>query len=135
MIRRPPRSTLFPYTTLFRSTPAPRTGAASTATGRTSGRPRRTAACAATRARRSTRTARRVASATRSRASPGRRSRSPRGDDVTLRLKLFVLIAGVIIFAMSGVTAVALWREVQRGQKLHLAPERDGGHAGHREDD
>src|SRR5687767_15356002 len=24
MIRRPPRSTLFPYTTLFRSTPAPR---------------------------------------------------------------------------------------------------------------
>jgi signal transduction histidine kinase len=37
---------------------------------------------------------------------------------VTLRLKLFVLIAGVIIFAMSGVTAVALWREVQRGQEL-----------------
>jgi signal transduction histidine kinase len=37
---------------------------------------------------------------------------------VTLRLKLFVLIAAVIIFAMSGVTAVALWREVQRGQDL-----------------
>jgi signal transduction histidine kinase len=39
---------------------------------------------------------------------------------VTLRLKLFVLIAGVIIFAMSGVTAVALWREVVRGQELLL---------------
>ena len=37
---------------------------------------------------------------------------------MTLRIKLFVLIAGVIIFAMSGVTAVALWREVQRGQEL-----------------
>ncbi len=37
---------------------------------------------------------------------------------MTLRLKLFVLIAGVIIFAMSGVTAVALWHEVQRGQEL-----------------
>ena len=37
---------------------------------------------------------------------------------MTLRLKLFVLIAGVIIFAMSGVTAVALWRELQRGQEL-----------------
>jgi signal transduction histidine kinase len=37
---------------------------------------------------------------------------------MTLRLKLFVLIAAVIIFAMSGVTAVALWREVQRGQAL-----------------
>ncbi len=37
---------------------------------------------------------------------------------MTLRLKLFVLIAGVIIFAMSGVTAVALWREVVRGQEL-----------------
>jgi signal transduction histidine kinase len=37
---------------------------------------------------------------------------------LTLRLKLFVLIAGVIIFAMSGVTAVALWREVVRGQEL-----------------
>jgi len=37
---------------------------------------------------------------------------------VTLRLKLFVLIAGVIIFAMSGVTAVALWRELDRGQEL-----------------
>ncbi len=39
---------------------------------------------------------------------------------MTLRLKLFVLIAGVIIFAMSGVTAVALWREVVRGQELLL---------------
>ncbi len=37
---------------------------------------------------------------------------------MTLRLKLFVLIAAVIIFAMSGVTAVALWREVSRGQEL-----------------
>lgn len=37
---------------------------------------------------------------------------------MTLRLKLFVLIAGVIIFAMSGVTAVALWRELDRGQEL-----------------
>jgi signal transduction histidine kinase len=37
---------------------------------------------------------------------------------MTLRLKLFVLIAGVIIFATSGVTAVALWREVIRGQEL-----------------
>jgi signal transduction histidine kinase len=37
---------------------------------------------------------------------------------VTLRLKLFVLIAAVIIFAMSGVTAVALWRELERGQEL-----------------
>src|SRR6266545_3350194 len=100
------------------STPAPRTGAASTATGPTSGSPRRTAACAATPARRSMRTGRPAPAATRSRASPGLRCRSPRGDDVTLRLKLFVLIAGVIIFAMSGVTAVALWREVQRGQEL-----------------
>jgi signal transduction histidine kinase len=39
---------------------------------------------------------------------------------LTLRLKLFVLIAGVIIFAMSGITAVALWREVVRGQELLL---------------
>ena len=37
---------------------------------------------------------------------------------VTLRLKLAVLIAGVIVFAMSGVTAVALWRELVRGQEL-----------------
>src|SRR2546427_9592858 len=29
MIRRPPRSTLFPYTTLFRSRPAPRRGGCS----------------------------------------------------------------------------------------------------------
>jgi len=37
---------------------------------------------------------------------------------VTLRLKLFVLVAGVVVFATSGVTAVALWREVERGQEL-----------------
>ncbi|HET6921545.1 MAG TPA: ATP-binding protein, partial [Anaeromyxobacteraceae bacterium] len=37
---------------------------------------------------------------------------------MTLRLKLFVLVAGVIVFATSGVTAVALWREVVRGQEL-----------------
>jgi signal transduction histidine kinase len=37
---------------------------------------------------------------------------------VTLRLRLYVLVAGVIIFATSGVTAVALWREVVRGQEL-----------------
>jgi signal transduction histidine kinase len=37
---------------------------------------------------------------------------------VTLRIKLFVLVAGVIVFATSGVTAVALWREVVRGQEL-----------------
>jgi signal transduction histidine kinase len=39
---------------------------------------------------------------------------------VTLRLKLFVLIAGAIFFATSGVTAMALWREVIRGQELLL---------------
>src|SRR5256884_9571134 len=33
MIRRPPRSTLFPYTTLFRSSPAPRTASAYDAAG------------------------------------------------------------------------------------------------------
>jgi signal transduction histidine kinase len=37
---------------------------------------------------------------------------------VTLRLKLFLLMAGVTVFSTSGVTAVALWREVQRGQEL-----------------
>jgi signal transduction histidine kinase len=37
---------------------------------------------------------------------------------VTLRIKLFVLVAGVIVLATSGVTAVALWREVIRGQQL-----------------
>ncbi len=47
-----------------------------------------------------------------------RQSTQRRGLALTLRLKLFVLIAGVIIFAMSGVTAVALWREVVRGQEL-----------------
>ena len=43
---------------------------------------------------------------------------------VTLRVKLFVLIAGVIIFATSGVTAVALWRELMSHQELR---EREGG--------
>ncbi len=43
---------------------------------------------------------------------------------MTLRLKLFVLIAAVIIFAMSGVTAVALYRELVRGQELL---KREGG--------
>jgi signal transduction histidine kinase len=37
---------------------------------------------------------------------------------MTLRLKLFVLLAAVTIFSTSGVTAVALWRELQRGQEL-----------------
>jgi two-component system, NtrC family, sensor kinase len=37
---------------------------------------------------------------------------------VTVRLKLFFLIAGVIVFSTTGVTAVALWREVLRGQEL-----------------
>jgi signal transduction histidine kinase len=37
---------------------------------------------------------------------------------VTLRLKLFVLVAALIVFSTSGVTAVALWREVERGQEL-----------------
>src|SRR6478609_9955344 len=45
MIRRPPRSTLFPYTTLFRSRrcrrSAPRNGRPWTAAGRTPGGPRR----------------------------------------------------------------------------------------------
>ncbi len=43
---------------------------------------------------------------------------------MTLRLKLFALFAGVTFFATTGVTAVALWREVIRGQEL-LA--REGG--------
>jgi signal transduction histidine kinase len=37
---------------------------------------------------------------------------------MTLRLKLFLLMAGITVFPTSGVTAVALWREVQRGQEL-----------------
>ncbi len=37
---------------------------------------------------------------------------------MTLRIKLFVLVAAVIIFATTGVTAIALWREVIRGQEL-----------------
>ena len=37
---------------------------------------------------------------------------------MTLRLKLFLLMAGVTIFSTSGVTAVALGRELQRGQEL-----------------
>ena len=37
---------------------------------------------------------------------------------MSLRLKLFLLMAGVTVFSTSGVTAVALWRELQRGQEL-----------------
>jgi len=37
---------------------------------------------------------------------------------VTLQIKLFVLVAGLVVFVASGVTAVALWREVERGQEL-----------------
>jgi signal transduction histidine kinase len=37
---------------------------------------------------------------------------------MTLRLKLFLLMAGVTLFSTFGVTAVALWRDVQRGQEL-----------------
>src|SRR3712207_7970324 len=40
MIRRPPRSTLFPYTTLFRSSPAQSTGSASSSPTGSSGRDR-----------------------------------------------------------------------------------------------
>ncbi|MGA8891204.1 MAG: two-component sensor histidine kinase, partial [Anaeromyxobacteraceae bacterium] len=43
---------------------------------------------------------------------------------MTLRLKLFVLIAGLVVFATTGVTAVALWRDLLRGQELLL---REGG--------
>jgi signal transduction histidine kinase len=39
---------------------------------------------------------------------------------VTLRLKLFVLIAALVVFATTGVTAVALWRDLLRGQELLL---------------
>src|SRR2546429_6412986 len=41
MIRRPPRSTLFPYTTLFRSVPLGRTGGASALSAALAQRPRR----------------------------------------------------------------------------------------------
>jgi len=44
---------------------------------------------------------------------------------VTLQIKLFVLVAGLVVFVASGVTAVALWREVERGQEL-LAREGSG---------
>jgi len=37
---------------------------------------------------------------------------------VTLRLKLFLLMAGITVFPTTGVTAVALWRDVRRGQEL-----------------
>jgi signal transduction histidine kinase len=37
---------------------------------------------------------------------------------ISLRLKLFVLVAGAALFATTGVTAVAIWREVVRGQEL-----------------
>jgi signal transduction histidine kinase len=36
---------------------------------------------------------------------------------VTLRLKLLILVAGVTLFAATGVTAVALWREVGQSQE------------------
>src|SRR5258707_5604845 len=39
MIRRPPRSTLFPYTTLFRSIPAPRSRPTGTTSKRSTSRP------------------------------------------------------------------------------------------------
>ncbi len=39
---------------------------------------------------------------------------------MTLRLKLFVLIAALVVFATTGVTAVALWRDLLRGQELLL---------------
>src|SRR5205809_2451404 len=41
MLQPPPRSTLFPYTTLFRSCPGPRTSTARTCTGAGPARPRR----------------------------------------------------------------------------------------------
>ncbi len=37
---------------------------------------------------------------------------------MTLRFKLFLLIAGITVFSTTGVTAVALWRELIRGQEL-----------------
>ncbi len=37
---------------------------------------------------------------------------------MTLRFKLFLLMAGVTVFSTTGVTAVALWRELLRGQEL-----------------
>jgi signal transduction histidine kinase len=37
---------------------------------------------------------------------------------MTLRLKMFLLLAGVTVFSTTGVTAVALWRELHRGQEL-----------------
>jgi signal transduction histidine kinase len=37
---------------------------------------------------------------------------------VTLRLKLLILVAAVIFFAATGVTTVALWREVGQAQEL-----------------
>ncbi|MHB8877941.1 MAG: sensor histidine kinase, partial [Myxococcaceae bacterium] len=37
---------------------------------------------------------------------------------ISLRLKLFILVAGAAMFAATGVTAVAIWREVVRGQEL-----------------
>ena len=40
------------------------------------------------------------------------------GAPVTLRLKLLILVAAVIFFAATGVTTVALWREVSQAQEL-----------------
>jgi signal transduction histidine kinase len=37
---------------------------------------------------------------------------------MTFRFKLFLLIAGITVFSTTGVTAVALWRELLRGQEL-----------------
>jgi signal transduction histidine kinase len=37
---------------------------------------------------------------------------------MTIRLKLFFLVAGITVFSTTGVTAVALWRELIRGQEL-----------------
>jgi signal transduction histidine kinase len=37
---------------------------------------------------------------------------------MTLRFKLFLLLAGITVFSTTGVTAVALWRELLRGQEL-----------------
>ena len=51
-------------------------------------------------------------------AQGGLRCRGSGGAAVTVRLKLFLLMAGVTVFSTMGVTAVALWRELQRGQEL-----------------
>src|SRR2546427_2288673 len=55
MIRRPPRSTLFPYTTLFRSQLQPERRRQQRAANRDAGEPRRSRKCSAVRDRKSTR--------------------------------------------------------------------------------